>query len=122
MNKFLLTCVAVASSFTAFAQTDVTPVVNKYSGDLYINLFTENYDEDNKMDAKVFVSASSEAGKVDFSLPNFAFAGTSLGDIFLPGISVTQEDGIYTFGENPDVRFNFLAGTPSEIVADAHLN
>ncbi len=122
MKKFLLTCVAVASSFTAFAQTDVTPVVNKYSGDLYISLFTEDYDEDNKMDAKVLVSASSEAGKVDFSLPNFAFAGTSLGDIFLPGISVKQEDGIYTFGENPDVRFNFLAGTPSEIVADAHLN
>lgn len=122
MKKFLLTCVAVASSFTAFAQTDVTPVVNKYSGDLYISLFNEDYDEDNKMDAKVLVSASSEAGKVDFSLPNFAFAGTSLGDIFLPGISVKQEDGIYTFGENPDVRFNFLAGTPSEIVADAHLN
>lgn len=122
MKHFLLTCVAVASSLTAFAQTDVTPVVNKYSGDLYINLLTENYDEDSKMDAQVTVSASSEAGKVDFSLPNFAFGGMPLGDIYLPGISIQQNDGIYTFGENPDVRFNFLAGTANEIVADAHLN
>lgn len=122
MKNFLLTCVAVASSLSAFAQTDVTPVVNKYSGDLYISLGSDNYDEDSKMDAKVTVSASDEAGKVDFSLPNFAFGGVPLGDIFLPGISISQKEDEYVFAENPDVRFNFLAGTPNEIVADAHLN
>ena len=59
MKNFLLTCVAVASSLSAFAQTDVTPVINKYRGDLHISLGFENYDEDSKMDAKVTVSASS---------------------------------------------------------------
>ena len=57
MRKLLLTCIAAAASFTAFAQTDVTPVVNKYKGDLYITLGEEVYDEDAKMDAKVTVSA-----------------------------------------------------------------
>lgn len=122
MKNFLLACVAVASSLSAFAQTDVTPVVNKYSGDLYISLMFENYDENSKMNAKVTVSASNEAGKVDFSLPNFAFGGMPLGDIFLPNISISQKEDEYVFAENPDVRFNFLAGTPNEIVADAHLN
>ena len=122
MKKFLLSCIALVSSFTAFAQTDVTPVVNKYSGDLYIALMTENYDEDAKMNATVTVAASAEDGKVNFSLPNFSFAGLPLGDIFLPNITLTQGDEIYTFGENPDVRFNFLEGTESEIVADAHLD
>lgn len=118
MRKLLLTCIAAAASFTAFAQTDVTPVVNKYKGDLYIS-FEEVYDEDAKMDAKVTVSASTEAGKVDFSLPNFSFAGLPLGTIYLPAIALEQNDSTYTFGKNNDVRFNFLGG---EIVADAHLD
>ena len=119
MRKLLLTCIAAAASFTAFAQTDVTPVVNKYKGDLYITLGEEVYDEDAKMDAKVTVSASTEAGKVDFSLPNFSFAGLPLGTIYLPAIALEQNDSTYTFGKNNDVRFNFLGG---EIVADAHLD
>lgn len=118
MKKLLLTCIAAAASFTAFAQTDVTPVVNKYKGDLYIS-FEEVYDEDAKMDAKVTVSASTEAGKVNFSLPNFSFAGLPLGTIYLPAIALEQNDSTYTFGKNNDVRFNFLGG---EIVADAHLD
>lgn len=119
MKKLLLTCIAAAASFTAFAQTDVTPVVNKYKGDLYITLGEEVYDEDAKMNAKVTVSASTEAGKVDFSLPNFSFAGLPLGTIYLPAIALEQNDNTYTFGKNNDVRFNFLGG---EIVADAHLD
>lgn len=122
MKKLLLTCIAAAASFTAFAQTDVTPVVNKYKGDLYITLGEEIYDEDAKMDAKVTVSASTEAGKVDFSLPNFSFAGLPLGTIYLPAIALEQNDSTYTFGKNNDVRFNFLAGTENEIIADAHLD
>ena len=119
MKQILLTCLAVASSFTAFAQTDVQPVVGKYGGDLYIALGTEDYSDDAKMDATVNVDASQTAGQVDFSLPNFSFGGMSLGDIFLPSISLNEADGVYTFGENPDVRFNFLNGI---IVADAHLD
>lgn len=119
MKQFLLTCLAVASSFTAFAQTDVQPVVGKYGGDLYIALGTEEYTDDARMDATVNVDASQTAGLVDFSLPNFAFAGMPLGDIFLPSIALNEADGVYTFGENPDVRFDFLGGV---IVADAHLD
>ena len=119
MKQILLTCLAAASCFTAFAQTDVQPIVGKYSGDLYIALGTEEYTEDAKMDASVNVDASQTAGQVDFSLPNFSFAGMPLGDIFLPAITLNEADGTYTFGENPDVRFNFLGGV---IVADAHLD
>lgn len=119
MKQILLTCLAVASSFTAFAQTDVQPVVGKYSGDLYIALGVEEYTDDAKMDATVNVDAGQTAGQVDFSLPNFSFAGMPLGDIFLPAITLNEAEGTYTFGENPDVRFNFLDGV---IVADAHLD
>lgn len=123
MKKLLLTCIAAAASFTAFAQTDVTPVVNKYKGDLYISLEEEEiYDEESKVTANVYVKATTEAGKVDFSLPNFSFAGLPLGDIFLPNIDLAQNDSTYTFGENKKVRFTFLPGTDSQIVADAYLD
>lgn len=123
MKKLLLTCIAAATSFTAFAQTDVTPVVNKYKGDLYISLEEDEvYDEESKVTANVYVKATTEAGKVDFSLPNFSFAGLPLGDIFLPNIDLAQNDSTYTFGENKKVRFTFLPGTESQIVADAYLD
>lgn len=123
MKKLLLTCIAAAASFTAFAQTDVTPVVNKYKGDLYISLEEDEiYDEESKVTANVYVKATTEASKVDFSLPNFSFAGLPLGDIFLPNIDLAQNDSTYTFGENKKVRFTFLPGTDSQIVADAYLD
>lgn len=123
MRKLLLTCIATAASFTAFAQTDVTPVVNKYKGDLYISLEEDEiYDEESKVTANVYVKATTEAGKVDFSLPNFSFAGLPLGDIFLPNIDLAQNDSTYTFGENKKVRFTFLPGTEDQIVADAYLD
>lgn len=123
MKKLLLTCIAAAASFTAFAQTDVTPIVNKYKGDLYISLEEDEvYDEESKVTANVYVKATTEAGKVDFSLPNFSFAGLPLGDIFLPNIDLAQNNSTYTFGENKKVRFTFLPGTESQIVADAYLD
>lgn len=119
MKKLLLTCIAAAASFTAFAQTDVKPVVNSYTGDLYIALQTEEYTDDARVTAKVFVNASETEGKVDFSLPNFSFAGMQLGDIFLPNIALNEAEGTYTFGENPNVRFNF---TTAGIIADARID
>ena len=68
MKKLLLTCIAAAASFTAFAQTDVKPVVNSYTGDLYIALQTEEYTDDARVTAKVFVNASETEGKVECSL------------------------------------------------------
>lgn len=117
--------VAVCCSTPIFAQTDVQPVVGGYEGNLYVNVGSADYVEDNdlRMYAKVFVNASEDAtGKVDFSLPNFSFIGMKLGDIFLPTIGLNENNGVYTFGENPKVRLNFKITATDSILADAKLD
>lgn len=117
--------VAVCCSAPTFAQTDVQPVVGGYEGDLYVNVGSADYVEDNdlRMYAKVFVNASEDAtGKVDFSLPNFSFMGIKLGDIFLPTIGLNEKDGVYTFGENSEVRLTFNTQEIGTILADAKLD
>lgn len=125
MRKLLLMAVAVCCSAPTFAQTDVQPVVGGYEGNLYVNVGSADYveDKDLRMYAKVFVNASEDAtGKVDFSLPNFAFAGIKLGDIFLPTIGLNAQNGVYTFGENPEVRLTFKVTETESILADAKLD
>ena len=125
MRKLLLVAVAALGSMASFAQTDVQPVVGGYEGDLYVNVGSADYVEDNdlRMYAKVFVNASEDAtGKVDFSLPNFSFMGMKLGDIFLPTIGLNENNGVYTFGENPKVRLNFKITATDSILADAKLD
>lgn len=125
MRKLLLMAVAVCCSAPTFAQTDVQPVVGGYEGNLYVNVGSADYVEDNdlRMYAKVFVNASENAtGKVDFSLPNFSFMGIKLGDIFLPTIGLNKNDGVYTFGENPEVRLTFNTQEIGTILADAKLD
>ena len=125
MRKLLLVAVAALGSMASFAQTDVQPVVGGYEGDLYVNVGSADYVEDNdlRMYAKVFVNASEDAtGKVDFSLPNFSFMGIKLGDIFLPTIGLNKNDGVYTFGENPEVRLTFKLTETESILADAKLD
>lgn len=125
MRKLLLMAVAVCCSAPTFAQTDVQPVVGGYEGNLYVNVGSADYVEDNdlRMYAKVFVNASEDAtGKVDFSLPNFSFMGMKLGDIFLPTIGLNENNGVYTFGENPKVRLNFKITATDSILADAKLD
>lgn len=125
MRKLLLMAVAVCCSAPIFAQTDVQPVVGGYEGDLYVNVGSADYVEDNdlRMYAKVFVNASEDAtGKVDFSLPNFSFMGIKLGDIFLPTIGLNEKDGVYTFGENSEVRLTFNTQEIGTILADAKLD
>lgn len=117
--------VAVCCSAPTFAQTDVQPVVGGYEGNLYVKVGSADYVEDNdlRMYAKVFVNASEDAtGKVDFSLPNFSFMGIKLGDIFLPTIGLNENDGVYTFGENPEVRLTFNTQEIGTILADAKLD
>lgn len=117
--------VAVCCSAPTFAQTDVQPVVGGYEGNLYVNVGSADYVEDNdlRMYAKVFVNASEDAtGKVDFCLPNFSFMGMKLGDIFLPTIGLNENDGVYTFGENPEVRLTFKLSETNSILADAKLD
>lgn len=125
MRKLLLMAVAVCCSAPTFAQTDVQPVVGGYEGNLYVNVGSADYVEDNdlRMYAKVFVNASEDAtGKVDFSLPNFSFMGLKLGDIFLPTIGLNAQNGVYTFGENPEVRLTFKLTETESILADAKLD
>lgn len=125
MRKLLLMAVAVCCSAPTFAQTDVQPVVGGYEGNLYVNVGSADYVEDNdlRMYAKVFVNASEDAtGKVDFSLPNFSFTGLKLGDIFLPTIGLNAQNGVYTFGENPEVRLTFNTQEVGTILADAKLD
>ena len=125
MRKLLLMAVAVCCSAPTFAQTDVQPVVGGYEGNLYVNVGSADYVEDNdlRMYAKVFVNASEDAtGKVDFSLPNFSFMGLKLGDIFLPTIGLNAQHGVYTFGENPEVRLTFNTQEVGTILADAKLD
>ena len=125
MRKLLLMAVAVCCSAPIFAQTDVQPVVGGYEGNLYVNVGSADYVEDNdlRMYAKVFVNASEDAtGKVDFSLPNFSFMGLKLGDIFLPTIGLNAQNGVYTFGENPEVRLTFNTQEIGTILADAKLD
>lgn len=117
--------VAVCCSAPIFAQTDVQPVVGGYEGNLYVNVGSADYveDKDLRMYAKVFVNASEDAtGKVDFSLPNFSFMGLKLGDIFLPTIGLNAQNGVYTFGENPEVRLTFNTQEIGTILADAKLD
>lgn len=125
MRKLLLMAVAVCCSAPTFAQTDVQPVVGGYEGNLYVNVGSADYveDKDLRMYAKVFVNASEDAtGKVDFSLPNFSFMGLKLGDIFLPTIGLNAQNGVYTFGENPEVRLTFNTQEVGTILADAKLD
>lgn len=125
MRKLLLMAVAVCCSAPTFAQTDVQPVVGGYEGNLYVNVGSADYveDKDLRMYAKVFVNASEDAtGKVDFSLPNFSFMGMKLGDIFLPTIGLNENNGVYTFGENPEVRLTFKLTETDNILADAKLD
>lgn len=125
MRKLLLVAVAALGSMASFAQTDVQPVVGGYEGNLYVNVGSADYVEDNdlRMYAKVFVNASEDAtGKVDFSLPNFSFMGLKLGDIFLPTIGLNAQNGVYTFGENPEVRLTFNTQEIGTILADAKLD
>ncbi len=111
MKKFLLTLVAAFSLTVAIsAQTDVSAVVGDYTGELYVALTEEIYDENTLVNkaANVSVTASATAGKVDFKLPNFSFAGMQLGDIALPGIGLNKGEDIYTFAVNDTVTFKFL--------------
>lgn len=120
MKQFLLTCAFAAASVVGMAQTtDVSPVVGRYAGDLYISFDEGVYDEEARMDATVYLNQSATEGCVDFSLPNFNFSGALLGNIDLPNIGLTKNEDTYKFAKSDTVRFNFLDGA---IIADATLD
>lgn len=104
MKKTLLTLIsALFVSAAATAQVDVSRVTGTYTGELYVSLGSETYNDKtlNNSSAEITLSASSEDGKVDFSLPNFSYAGKNLGTITIPNIGLGQESSThYTFEEN----------------------
>ena len=121
--SFLFALCAAMQAQNAPAQA----VVGDYSGELYVSLFEEVYDEntiildeDTGEPIPYTVNITAEAdGTIVFSLNNFSFLGLPLGDIRLPGIAVNGEGQRYTFGDNEPQRFDFLEG---EIIADASLD
>lgn len=128
MKKTLLLSLLFALCATMHAQT--TPaqaVVGQYTGELYVSLLDEIYDEstlisdeDTKDPIPYTVNIAAEAdGTIVFSLNDFSFTEMLLGDIRLPGIAVNKEGTHYIFGENEPVRFDFLEGL---IIADASLD
>lgn len=104
MKKTLLTLIsALFVSAAATAQVDVSRVTGTYTGELYVSLGSETYNEKtlNNSAANVTLSASSEEGKIDFTLPDFTYAGSKLGDITIPSIGLVQNSSSnYTFEEN----------------------
>ncbi len=106
-------------TFGAAAQAQVTAadLAGQYTGDLYIAFTSEPTDP--LTNQKVDIAAGSEEGTIDFALYNFGFNGVPLGDIALPNISFTGNNGTVTFGENTPVNLSFLNGA---IKATASLN
>ena len=124
MKQILLTCIAFAACCAPVAaqQVKADDIAGKYVGDLYVALGEEEYTDDARVSAVVNVNKSAIDDKVDFSLPNFSFAGMQLGDIFLPNIPISYVESLFHFGENPMVRFNFKLDEESSIVADVNLD
>lgn len=121
MKKILLSFVAAMSlAVSASAQADVKPVKGNYTGELYVALGAELYDESTLMPVTtVTITAGDTPGTINFQLPNFSFNGLQLGDIYLPNLPLNEKEGEFTFGENAPVNLSFLGGA---IVADASID
>ncbi len=123
MKKTLLAFVALFVMNTAIVAQDVKSITGKYTGDLYISLMMPVNEETEAItDQKVEITAGEMPGTVDFALYNFAFADMHLGDILLPGISITDNGGVYTFGAKEAVEFDFAVAPEQHLFASAALN
>lgn len=110
---------ALGLGTTATAQTPAD-LAGKYEGELYISLGEPITDETEALAGQsIDIAIAEKAGAVDFAIYNFGFGGMQLGDILLPAIGITGNEGVVNFAENPLVRLNFLDGA---IVADANLD
>lgn len=126
MKKTLLSIIAAfALCLTANAQTDWgTNWSNEFTGKLWVSPGDSAiYDDEtlNSDSEKIYINATGETNKVNFSLPNFAFMGMTVGDINLQNITLTPTAEGFKFNPNDTVRLNLqLNGYP--IIATANIN
>lgn len=126
MKKTLLSIIAVfALCLTANAQTDWgTNWSNEFTGKLWVALGDSAiYDDETLVSEseKIYINATGETNKVNFSLPKFTFYGLNVGDIYLPNITLTPNAEGFTFNENDKVQLHLQLGdTP--ILAEACIN
>ncbi len=119
MKKILLlSLAALAAWMPAVAQSQVT---GNYTGQLYVTDASEIYNDDTKAadDQLLTVAASTTAGKVDLTLPNFTFSGMPLGDIFLSAIGLSAEGELVRFAQDAPQRLSLMGGA---IVADTEID
>lgn len=110
---------ALGLGTTATAQTPAD-LAGKYYGELYIAIDEPITEESQPLRFQcVDITVSEIDGSVDFAIHNFALGDMQLGDILLPAIGVSSNDGRTAFAENPLVDLSFLDGA---IIAKANLN
>lgn len=125
MKKTLLSIIAAfALCLTANAQTDWgTNWSNEFTGKLWVSLIEETYDDETlaSESEKIYINATGETNKVNFSLPNFTFMGMTVGDINLQNITLTPNAKGFTFNENEKVQLHLQLGD-NPILAEACIN
>ena len=125
MKKTLLSIIAAfALCLTANAQTDWgTNWSNEFTGKLWVSLIEETYDDETlaSESEKIYINATGETNKVNFSLPNFTFMGMTVGDINLQNITLTPNAKGFTFNENEKVQLHLQLGD-DPLLAEACIN
>lgn len=123
MKKALLTFFLGACALVASAQSVASNVAGEYTGDIWIGLGApvDTTDNDTRLrDQHVTITAGEAEGTINFSLPNFQFGESPVGDIELNAIPVfLAETGYVNFGDNPAVPLSLAGGI---IQATAQIN
>jgi len=123
MKKALLTFFLGACALVAGAQSVASNVAGEYTGDIWIGLGVpvDTTDNDTRLrDQHVTITAGEAEGTINFSLPNFQFGGSPVGDIELNAVPVfLAETGYVNFGDNPAVPLSLAGGI---IQATAQIN
>lgn len=123
MKKALLTFFLGACALVAGAQSVASNVAGEYTGDIWIGLGApvDTTDNDTRLrDQHVTITAGETEGTINFSLPNFQFGGSPVGDIELNAVPVfLAETGYVNFGDNPAVPLSLAGGI---IQATAQIN
>lgn len=123
MRKALLTFFLGACALVAGAQSVASNVAGEYTGDIWIGLGApvDTTNQDTRLcDQHVTITAGEAEGTINFSLPNFQFGGSPVGDIELNAVPVfLAETGYVNFGDNPAVPLSLAGGI---IQATAQIN